>query len=32
VRLVAEKQEEWLADLRQALQSVEAVRKEGPTD
>src|SRR5580765_6115755 len=32
VRLVAEKQEEWLADLRQALESVEAVRKEGPTD
>jgi hypothetical protein len=32
VRLVAEKQEEWLADLRQALEGVEAVRKEGPTD
>ena len=30
VRLVAEKQEEWLADLRQALESVEAVRREGP--
>ena len=32
VRLVSEKQEEWLADLRQALESVEAVRREGPTD
>jgi hypothetical protein len=32
VRLVAGKQEEWLGDLRQALEGVEAVRKEGPTD
>jgi L-aminopeptidase/D-esterase-like protein len=30
VRLVAEKQEEWLGDLRKALESVEAVRREGP--
>jgi hypothetical protein len=30
VRLVAEKQDEWLADLRTALESVEAVRREGP--
>jgi len=30
VRLVAEKQDEWLADLRKALESVEAVRREGP--
>ena len=30
VRLVAEKQEEWLVDLRKALESVEAVRREGP--
>jgi hypothetical protein len=31
VRLVADKQEEWLGDLRTALESVEAVRREGPT-
>ena len=31
VRLVAEKQDEWLGDLRKALESVEAVRREGPT-
>ena len=31
VRLVAEKQEEWLKDLREALSSVEKVRGEGPT-
>lgn len=30
VRLVAERQEEWLADLREALKTVEAVRSEGP--
>ena len=30
VRLVAERQDEWLADLRTALESVEAVRREGP--
>jgi len=30
VRIVAEKQDEWLADLRKALESVEAVRREGP--
>jgi hypothetical protein len=30
VRLVADKQEEWLGDLRTALESVEAVRQEGP--
>ena len=30
VRLVAERQEEWLGDLRQALEGVEAVRREGP--
>src|SRR4026209_324271 len=29
-RLVADKQEEWLGDLRKALESVEAVRREGP--
>jgi hypothetical protein len=32
VRLVAERQEEWLKDLRQALEKVEEVRAEGPTD
>jgi hypothetical protein len=32
VRLVAERQEEWLADLREALTHVEAVRAEGPKD
>jgi hypothetical protein len=31
VRLVSEKQDEWLGDLRKALESVEAVRREGPT-
>jgi len=31
VRLVAEKQEEWLQDLRSALTHVEKVREEGPT-
>jgi len=30
VRLVAEHQEEWLADLRDALRKVEEVRREGP--
>jgi hypothetical protein len=30
VRLVAERQDEWLADLRDALASVEAVREQGP--
>jgi hypothetical protein len=30
VRLVAENQEEWLGDLRKALEGVEAVRREGP--
>jgi hypothetical protein len=32
VRLVAERQEEWLADLREALKKVEEVREEGPRD
>src|SRR6478736_7818971 len=32
VRLVAERQEEWLADLREALKQVQEVRKEGPKD
>ena len=32
VRLVAERQEEWLKDLRDALKKVEEVRGEGPTD
>jgi hypothetical protein len=31
VRLVAEKQDEWLADLRDALSHVEEVRGQGPT-
>jgi hypothetical protein len=31
VRLVSQKQEEWLKDLREALSSVEKVRGEGPT-
>jgi len=31
VRLVAERQEEWLQDLREALTHVEKVRSEGPT-
>jgi Arc/MetJ-type ribon-helix-helix transcriptional regulator len=30
VRLVADKQDEWLADLRKALEGVEAIRREGP--
>jgi hypothetical protein len=30
VRLVADKQEEWLRDLREALGAVERVRDEGP--
>jgi hypothetical protein len=30
VRLVAQRQEEWLADLRQALEQVERVRDQGP--
>jgi hypothetical protein len=30
VRLVSEKQDEWLADLREALSHVEKVRSEGP--
>jgi hypothetical protein len=32
VRLVAERQEEWLHDLREALTRVEQVRTEGPED
>jgi hypothetical protein len=32
VRLVAERQEEWLSDLREALTQVQRVRSEGPTD
>jgi hypothetical protein len=32
VRLVAERQEEWLKGLREALTHVERVRAEGPTD
>jgi hypothetical protein len=32
VRLVAERQEDWLKDLRDALRKVEEVRGEGPTD
>ena len=32
VRLVGEKQDEWLADLREALQKVEEVRSQGPAD
>jgi hypothetical protein len=31
VRLVAERQEEWLKDLREALAHVEKARSEGPT-
>lgn len=31
VRLVAERQEDWLADLREALTRVQAVRSEGPS-
>ena len=30
VRLVAERQDEWLKDLRQAMTAVEQVRAEGP--
>jgi hypothetical protein len=29
---VAERQEDWLKDLRDALKKVEEVRGEGPTD
>jgi hypothetical protein len=32
VRLVAERQEDWLKDLREALRKVQEVRGEGPTD
>jgi hypothetical protein len=32
VRLVAERQEEWLKDLRDALKTVQEVREEGPTE
>lgn len=32
VRLVAERQDEWLKDLREALSHVERVRQEGPKD
>ena len=32
VRLVAERQDDWLKDLRGALESVEKVRTEGPKD
>jgi hypothetical protein len=32
VRLVSERQDEWLKDLRGALESVEKVRAEGPKD
>jgi hypothetical protein len=32
VRLVAERQEEWLSDLRNALTHVEKVRDQGPSD
>jgi hypothetical protein len=32
VRLVAERQDDWLKDLRGALESVEKVRGEGPKD
>jgi hypothetical protein len=32
VRLVAERQEDWLADLREALTQVEEVRGRGPND
>ena len=31
VRLVGQRQEEWLADLREALKQVEEVRGQGPT-
>jgi hypothetical protein len=32
VRIVAERQEDWLADLREALKKVEEVRGDGPRD
>ena len=32
VRLVAERQDDWLKDLRDALKKVQEVRREGPTD
>jgi hypothetical protein len=32
VRLVSERQDDWLKDLRGALESVEKVREEGPKD
>jgi len=32
VHLVAERQEDWLADLREALKKVQEVRGEGPRD
>ena len=32
VRLVAERQDDWLRDLREALSAVEQVRAEGPKD
>ena len=32
VRLVAERQDDWLKDLREALVQVEAVREQGPQD
>src|SRR3546814_5689648 len=32
VRLVADKQDEWLKDLREALTNVEKVRGEGPAN
>jgi hypothetical protein len=32
VRLVAQRQDDWLRDLREALTHVEAVREQGPTD
>lgn len=32
VRLIAERQEDWLKDLREALQKVEQVRADGPHD
>lgn len=32
VRLVSERQDEWLKDLREALERVEAVRADGPHD
>lgn len=31
VKLVGEKQEEWLSDLREAIQHVHEVRRQGPT-